>query len=380
MNANEERQRILPKARRLVVKVGSSLLLGAAGLPRGWIDTLAGEITALMAGGREVILVTSGAVAAGAARLGRPHRQRTIPEKQAAAAVGQIDLMSCYEEHFAKRGTHVAQLLLTHGDLADRQRYRNARHTLTALLEARVVPIINENDTVAVEEMKFGDNDNLSADVAVLAEADLLLILSDVDGLHDADPRDTAGATRIAVLDGSDRSLDRYAASGRGVAEVGTGGMITKLEAAHKAASAGIPTLLADGRSAAMLSRALAPATEGGTLVVPRADRLARRKHWIAYTLRPKGVLYLDEGAVRALRDAKRSLLSPGVRRSEGRYGAGDCVRCLGPDGREIARGLVNYPSSDIEKLCGRRTGDIEGLLGYKVSDEIIHRNDLVIL
>ena len=189
MNANEERQRILPKVRRLVVKVGSSLLLGAAGLPRGWIDTLAGEITALMAGGREVILVTSGAVAAGAARLGRPHRQRTIPEKQAAAAVGQIDLMSCYEEHFAKRGTHVAQLLLTHGDLADRQRYRNARHTLTALLEARVVPIINENDTVAVEEMKFGDNDNLSADVAVLAEADLLLILSDVDGLHDADPR-----------------------------------------------------------------------------------------------------------------------------------------------------------------------------------------------
>lgn len=380
MKAVEQRTRILPRVRRLVVKVGSSLLSRPNGLDRERIDALAEEIIRLRSNGREVIVVTSGAVAAGIARLGLRSRPRTIPEKQAAAAVGQIDLMACYEERFAARGAHVAQMLLTHADLTNRQRYRNAKHTLIALLDAGVIPLINENDTVAVEEMKFGDNDNLSADVAVLAEADLLVILSDVDGLYDADPRRHPEASRIPTLEGSDRTVDRYATAGESATGVGTGGMITKLEAARKAASAGIPTLLTDGRPEAMLARALAPDPDAGTLVVPKADRLARRKHWIAFTLRPRGVLHLDAGAVQALRDDKRSLLPSGIHRSEGRYEAGDCVRCLSPDGQEVARGLVNYPASDVEKLCGRQTADIEKVLGYKVSDEIIHRDDLVML
>ena len=378
MSEAATRRSLLRRARRAVVKIGSSLLSTPQGLDRDRIRALVDDFEALTDSKRELVIVTSGAVAAGTRRLGWGERPRTIPEKQAAAAVGQIDLMAFYEECFATRGRHVAQMLLTRDDLTNRRRYLNAKHTLMALLGERVVPIINENDTVVVEEIKFGDNDNLSADVAVLAEADLLVILSDVDGLHTADPRRDSAARRIAVVEPADRAVDRFASVSAG--PYGTGGMRTKLEAARTAGSAGIPTLIADGRSAGALCRLLEAGDDGGTLVLASGDRLARRKHWIAYTLRPQGTIRLDAGAVSALRDRGRSLLPSGVREVEGSFGPGDCVRCLDADGREVARGLVSYGAAELRKLCGAHTRDIEGILGYKVSDEVIHRNDLVIL
>jgi glutamate 5-kinase len=361
-----------------VVKVGSSLLSTPDGLDRRRIRSLAEDVETLARGGREFVLVTSGAIAAGVARLGGRHRPTTIREKQAAAAVGQIELMAFYEEVFSALGRHVAQMLLTREDLAQRHRYLNAKHTLVALLERRVLPIVNENDTVAVEEIRFGDNDNLSADVAALAEADLLVILTDVDGLHTADPTRDPSARRIPVVSPGDREVDRYAASRPG--RLGTGGMLTKLQAARKAARVGIPTIIADGRPAGALRRLFDPENDAGTFVPAPADRLARRKHWIAFTSRPRGSLHLDSGAVSAIRDGKRSLLPSGVRAVDGEFGPGDCVRCLGPDGREVARGLVNYSAAEARRIAGAKTRDIEGILGYKISDEMIHRDDLVIL
>jgi len=377
MSALEEKRALLRRLRRVVVKIGSSLLSTRSGLDRERIRALAADVQA-SSGNREFILVTSGAVASGTARLGWRERPRTIPQKQAAAAVGQIDLMAFYEEVFAAAGRHVAQMLLTRDDLTNRRRYLNAKHTLMALLAEQVLPIINENDTVVVDEIKFGDNDNLSADVAALAEADLLVILTDVDGLHTGDPTRDVSATRIPLLAGDDRDADGYAGVSSG--GFGTGGMKTKLEAARKAASAGIATLIADGRQPGALVRALDPDVEAGTLVLAPADRMARRKHWIAFTLRPQGTLRIDDGAVHAIREGKRSLLPSGVREVEGSFGAGDCVRCVALDGSEIARGLVNYAAAELRKLQGANTRDIDRILGYKVSDEVIHRDDLVIL
>jgi glutamate 5-kinase len=373
----EQKQAILKRARRVVVKIGSSLVSADDGLDRRRLRALAREINDLCADRREFIIVTSGAVAAGRARLGLRERPKTIPQKQAAAAVGQIDLMAAYKECFEARGRHVAQLLLTRDDLSNRRRYLNAKHAISALLEAAVLPIVNENDTVVVDEIKLGDNDNLSAAVAALAEADLLLILSDVDGLHTADPRLDRSATPIALIAAGDPQADRYAAPSAG--RVGTGGMATKLEAARKAAAAGIATVIADGRAEHALARVLDPSVVAGTLVLPSADRLASRKHWIAFTLRPQGALHLDAGAAAALRERGRSLLPSGVRLVEGAFGAGDCVRCVAPDGTEVARGLVSYSAGELRRIQGAHTRDIDSILGYKVSDEVIHRNDMVI-
>ena len=371
------KQTVVKRARRVVVKIGSSLLSAEEGLDLRRIRTLVQEMAELATNGREFILVTSGAVAAGRARLGLRERPKTIPQKQAAAAVGQIDLMAAYKECFEARGRHVAQILLTREDLSNRRRYLNAKHAIAALLEARVLPIVNENDSVAVDEIKLGDNDNLSAAVAALVEADLLVILSDVDGLYTADPRQQPNAEPVPVVEASDPQAERYAAASSG--RLGTGGMATKLEAARKAAAAGISTIIADGRGDDALARVLDPNAECGTLVVPSTDRLASRKHWIAFTLRPQGTLHLDAGAATALRDKGRSLLPSGLKLVEGTFGAGDCVRCVAPDGREIARGLVNYGSGELRKIQGAHTRDIDAILGYKVSDEVIHRDDMVI-
>ncbi|MBI2962215.1 MAG: glutamate 5-kinase [Deltaproteobacteria bacterium] len=371
------KQKLLKRLRRIVVKVGSSLLSADAGLDPARIRALAADIETAGGGRRECLLVTSGAVAAGRARLGLRERPKTIPQKQAAAAVGQIDLMAAYKQCFHSHGRQVAQILLTLDDLTHRRRYLNAKHAIAALLDARVLPIVNENDTVAVEEIKLGDNDNLSAAVAALVEADLLVILSDVDGLHTADPRRDPSARPIPVLSADDRQALRYASSGAG--HLGTGGMATKLEAARKAAAAGIFTIIADGRRQGALARVLDPAVVSGTLVVPSADRLASRKHWIAFTLRPQGAVHLDAGAASALRDKGRSLLPSGVKLVEGTFGAGDCVRCLDPAGLEVARGLVNYSAAELRKIQGAHTRDIDSILGYKVSDEVIHRDDMVI-
>jgi glutamate 5-kinase len=371
-------KRFLRRVRRVVVKVGSSLLSTSSGLDRARIRTLATEIEDLAGEQRQFVIVTSGAVAAGMARLGLRERPKTIPQKQAAAAVGQIDLMAYYEEVFAARGRHVAQMLLTRDDLTNRRRYLNAKHTLMALLEAKVLPIVNENDTVVVEEIKLGDNDNLSADLAALAEADLLVILSDVDGLYTADPRKDASATLVSVIEGSDPEAIRFAGASAG--KLGTGGMATKIEAARKASAAGIPTIIASGREDGVLRRALDATAEIGTLVLPAADRLAQRKHWIKFTLRPQGTLTLDDGAVSALREKKRSLLASGLRAVDGSFGVGDCVRCVAADGAEIARGLVNYSAAELRKIQGRHSRDIDSVLGYKITDEVIHRDDLVIV
>jgi glutamate 5-kinase len=371
------KQTVVKRARRVVVKIGSSLLSAEEGLDLRRIRTLVQEMAELATDGREFILVTSGAVAAGRARLRLRERPKTIPQKQAAAAVGQIDLMAAYKECFERRGRHVAQILLTREDLSNRRRYLNAKHAIAALLEARVLPIVNENDSVAVDEIKLGDNDNLSAAVAALVEADLLVILSDVDGLYTADPRQQPNALPVPVVEASDPQAERYAAASSG--RLGTGGMATKLEAARKAAAAGISTIIADGRGDDALARVLDPNAVCGTLVVPSTDRLASRKHWIAFTLRPQGVLHLDAGAAAALRERGRSLLPSGVKVVEGTFGAGDCVRCVAPDGAEVARGLVNYSAGELRRIQGAHTRDIDSILGYKISDEIIHRDDMVI-
>lgn len=379
MNQLESKRALVPRARRVVVKIGSSLLSAERGLDQDRIRSLVRDAEALAGGKRELVIVTSGAVAAGMARLGLRERPKTIPQKQAAAAVGQIDLMAFYEECFAAYGRHVGQMLLTSDDLTNRRRWLNAKHTLLELLGAKVLPIVNENDTVAVEEIKLGDNDNLSAEVAALADADLLVILSDVDGLHTADPKRDPTAERVALFAPNDPSNSaRYAAGDAG--RLGTGGMATKLEAARKAAAAGIPTIIADGRREGALARIFDGEVETGTLVLATADRMARRKHWIAYTLRPRGTLHLDHGAVAALREKGRSLLPSGLRDLDGDFGAGDCVRCASPDGAEVARGLVAYSAAELRRILGVHTRDIDRRLGYKISDEVIHRNDLVVL
>jgi glutamate 5-kinase len=368
--------RLLRRVRRAVIKIGSNVLAAPSGLRRERVRALAAGIAELAARGRQIVVVSSGAVAAGAARLG-PRRSR-IEWRQAAAAVGQIGLMAAYERAFATHDLQVAQVLLTHADLADRRRYLNARHTLRTLLDLRVVPIVNENDTVAVEELRFGDNDNLSALTASLIEADLLVILSDVDGVYTRDPRLDVGATPIRVARADDAVVAR--AAGPAVSGVGTGGMASKLAAARKAAAAGVPTVIADGTRDGVLAAIFDPAIEAGTLLLADGDRLAHRKHWIAYTLKPAGTLHLDEGAERALAKGGRSLLPSGVRGVNGSFGVGDCVACVGPDGREFARGLVNYAAAEVEKIKGAHTRDIERLLGYKGSDEVIHRDDLVVM
>jgi glutamate 5-kinase len=371
--------RLLRRVRRAVVKVGSNVLSGPSGLRRERVRALAAEIAALVDAGRQIVVVTSGAVASGAARLSPGPRQKgRIEWRQAAAAVGQIGLMAAYERAFATHERQVAQVLLTHADLADRRRWLNARHTLSTLLDLGVVPIVNENDTVAVEELKFGDNDNLSALTASLVEADLLVMLSDVAGLFTADPRVDPAATLVSVSRAHDGAAARAAGPAR--SDVGTGGMASKVAAAAKAAAAGIPTVIADGTVDGALAAVFDPAVETGTLFLADGDRLARRKHWIAYTLKPSGVLRVDAGAERALAGGGRSLLPSGVTAVEGEFGVGDCVRCVGPDGREVARGLVNYAAAELARIAGVHTREIERVLGYKGSDEVIHRNDLVVL
>ena len=373
---------ILRRARRVVIKVGSSILSRQDGVNVDSVERLARDMAALRAGsqerGKEIVLVSSGAVAAGMGRLGmQAERSRTIPSKQAAAAVGQIALMALYEQAFSRHGAHVGQILLTHDDVADRGRYLNAKHTVQTLLENGVLPIVNENDSVAVEEIEFGDNDNLSALVAVLIEADLLVILSDVEGLHERDPRLHVDARLVSLVKRCDDALS-YTTGAAG--PLGRGGMTSKLQAARKAALSGIPTIIADGRHDTSLSSVFSPDIPTGTLFLPVSDRITSRKHWIAYTLKPVGSLQLDAGAVAAVRRAGRSLLPAGVREVRGSFGVGDCVACVDGRGHEFARGLVNYHSAALEQIKGLKTSQIEQILGYKVSDEVIHRDDLALL
>lgn len=365
------------RARRVVIKVGSAVLSDADGLRAGVIDQLAAQIEAAVSAGKEIVIVTSGAVAAGRARLSKL-QSATIAARQAAAATGQIELMSAWARAFATYGRSVAQILLTHQDLAERRRRQNASQTVSELLGAGVIPIVNENDTVAVEEIRLGDNDVLSSLVASLVQAQLLIILSDVDGVLTGDPRTREDARLIPVISDPEAEMRGLVAEKAG--PLGVGGMATKLKAARQAARAGIAVIIARGREAGIVGAALDPARNAGTLIVPAGVRLKSRKHWIAFALRPAGSLAVDKGAADALRNRGRSLLPSGVREVRGDFGGGDCVSLLDPDGVEFGRGLVNYPASDVMKVAGKRSTEIPALLGYKVADEIIHRDNFVLL
>ncbi|MBM3392748.1 MAG: glutamate 5-kinase [Betaproteobacteria bacterium] len=367
----------ISQTRRLVVKVGSALVTNnGAGLAGDFLADLARQIAVLRADGREVLLVSSGAIAAGMQRLGWTARPHAMHELQAAAAVGQMGLAQAYESGFSQYGLKTAQILLTHEDLADRLRYLNARSTLTALLELGVVPIINENDTVVTDEIKFGDNDTLGALVANLVEAEALVILTDQAGLYTADPRKDPAATLVTEHRADDPALEAMAGgAGSGISK---GGMITKVKAAQRAARSGAHTLIASGREADVLPR-LAQGEAFGTLLFASATPLAARKQWLADHLQLAGSLILDAGAVKALA-AGKSLLPVGVTAVEGEFGRGAAVACRTPDGREIARGLVNYSSSEARRIARQPSVEIEAILGYLDEPELIHRDNLVLL
>ncbi|MDD2500619.1 MAG: glutamate 5-kinase [Geobacter sp.] len=371
------RRELLRQVRRVVIKVGSRVLtVDSGGLDHGAITRLCDEMAELRQQGIEVILVSSGAVAAGRDALRSVDATLTIPQKQAAAAVGQPLLMQAYQQACTRHGLVTAQILLTAEDLANRNRFLNARTTLEALLAAGALPVINENDSVAVAEIKFGDNDNLSALVTSLSEADLLLILTDIDGLYSANPGSDPDARLIPLVRSITRDIERVA--GGSGSNVGTGGMATKVTAAKKAARFGVPTILAPGKQPGVI-RAAVSGQEIGTLFLPATDGLNRRKHWIAYTLRPAGKVLVDAGAQRALVDKGTSLLPSGITGVEGRFERGRCVRICGPDGTEIARGLSDYSNSEIQLIAGHKSAEIEQLLGYRYGDDVVHRDNLVL-
>jgi len=378
-NASADKKSMLSKTRRVVIKVGSAVLTSAGGgLDQKRIEQLAKEIVSIMDDRREVVLVSSGAIAAGLAKLGlKKTKGMPLPLKQAAAAVGQSGLMWMYEKTFGARGKKVAQVLLTREDLSNRNRFLNARNTLHTLLEYGVIPIINENDTVAVDEIKFGDNDNLSGMVVQLIDADLLVILSDIDGLYTADPRLHPEARFIPVVEKITAEMERGA--GDALSGVGTGGMRSKLMAAKKVGAYGVPMVILNGKKTGNLA-ALFDGKETGTLFLPRLEKMDSRKHWIAYTASSKGGIVVDDGCCDALVNKGKSLLPGGVVSVEGSFKVGDCVNCLDLRGTVFARGLTKYSSIDLDRIRGLKTSQIEPVLGHKDYDEVIHRDDLVIL
>ena len=353
-------QKILKQAQRIVVKVGSSTLTRNGELrPRKFTD-LSNQITTLVEDGRQVVLVSSGAIAVGSHRLSWTKPGRSIPAMQAAAAVGQIGLIELYQRRFARKGIQVAQVLLTRVGLEDRERFLNARHTLNELLRLGVVPIVNENDTVATDEIRFGDNDNLSAQIVNLIGADLLVILTDVDGLHLEKPM--AGKPKPPLFGVIEEITPEIEAAGLGSSNAfGRGGMITKLEAARSAARSGAATVLCNGGPKDILTR-LASGELNGTMVLP-GERLASKKHWLAYTSRTRGELVVDRGAASALVDRGRSLLPAGIVEVRGRFHIGDSVSCVTTSGREVARGLTAYASNEVDRIKGLATGKIASVL-----------------
>lgn len=369
-------RRAIADSKRIVVKVGSALVTNnGAGLSGEFITECARQIAILQRSGRQVILVSSGAIAAGMQRLGWTKRPHAMHALQAAAAIGQMGLTQAYETVFTGLGVKSAQVLLTHDDLVDRRRYLNARSTLNTLLELGVVPIINENDTVVTDEIRFGDNDTLGALVTNLVEAEALVILTDQMGLFTADPRRDPGATLISEGNAEDKQYELVA--GGAASELSRGGMITKVRAAQRAARSGAHTLIVSGRESGGLIRAVNGESIGTCLLASKTP-LAARKQWLADHLRLAGAVVIDDGAVKAL-GSGRSLLPIGVRSVEGDFGRGAVIACLGPDRTEVARGLVNYTSTEISKIAGRGTAEIEACLGYLDESELIHRDNLVL-
>lgn len=371
------RRALLSQARRWVIKIGSALLTNdGKGLDKsaigGWVE----QVADLVKRGHEVVLVSSGAVAAGMTRLGWEERPIAIHELQAAAAVGQMGLIQTYEEAFQKFNLCTAQVLLDHDDLSNRQRYLNARSTLRTLTSLGVIPVVNENDTVVTDEIRFGDNDSLGALVANLIEADALIILTDQQGMYDADPRKFSLAKIITEAPSRDERLLEMAGGG---GSLGRGGMVTKVQAARLAERSGAHTVIVGGRIDQVISR-VANGEPLGTLLYAEEGRMAARKRWLAGQMQSRGVLVLDDGAVDVLKNRGKSLLPVGVQAVQGQFVRGDLVVCQDARGLQIARGLVNYSSDEARKIAGRPSHEIETLLGYRDDDELIHRDNLVVV
>ncbi len=378
-NITLDRKTLIAKRHRIVIKVGSAVLAPSEkGLDEARIARLASEVSGLLDQGREVVLVSSGAIAAGLTKLGLMKKKgMPLSLKQAAAAIGQSGLMWMYEKTFGAHGRKVAQVLLTREDLSNRTRFLNARNTLHTLLDHGVVPIINENDTVSVDEIKFGDNDNLSGMVVHLVDADLLVILSDIDGLYTADPKLDPSAELVSVVEKITAEVER--AAGDAHTLVGTGGMRSKVMTAKKVGAYGAPMAIINGEKPGMLP-ALFDGKDVGTLFLPRPEKQDSRKHWIAYTVSAAGKVVVDDGGREALVNKGKSLLPGGVLEVEGDFKVGECVNCVDRAGRVFARGLVKYSSEDLARIKGLKTSQIAAVLGRKDYDEVNHRDDLVIL
>ena len=370
------RREILAHAKKILIKVGSSVLTGSDGLDLKIIDSLVQDMSNLANQGYSIVLVTSGAIISGKYRMKITEKLKSIPEKQAAAAIGQGRLMRVYSKSFEKNGHYVAQILLTLSDLTDRQRYLNIRNTLSTLMEWGAIPIINENDSVAVDEIKFGDNDNLAAMIANIIEADLFINLTSTDGLYDCNPMLSKKAKLIRIV--SEFSDEIEAAATEEASSAGTGGMKSKFQAAKKVTAIGIPCIIAPGKKEKVLTDIM-EGKEIGTLFLPMANRLNSKKYWIAFTLRPRGKLIIDDGAKKALLEKGKSLLPSGIIDVEGNFDPGDPVICVGRDGIIIAKGLVNFNSPDINKIKGLKTTQIKQVLGHKDYDEVIHRDNLAL-
>ena len=381
------REDILKDIKRVVIKIGSSVISNRdkgrsqleCGLSREWVRHYARKIKVIRDKGYDVVLVSSGAIMAGRERLEFGRADLTVPEKQACAAIGQSFLMHTYEKAFEKKGLMVAQILLSHDDLGNRKRYLNAKHTIEALLEKGVIPIINENDSVTVEEIKIGDNDSLSATVACLVDAQLLIILSDVEGLYDRDPslkNKTEKAQLISHVSKVNEDIERIA--GKSKNRLTVGGMLTKVQAAKKTMSFGIPTLVVNGLDEKVIENIFA-GKEVGTLFWSGKGKIRDRKHWIAHTLKPAGTLTIDEGARKALVERGKSLLPAGLIKVKGDFEFGNALTLLDESGKEIGRGLVNYNSRDLERIKGMKTSAVRNLMEESFYEEVIHRDDLVI-
>ena len=363
--------------KRFVIKIGSNILShDLIGLNTEIIRRLAENISKIASMGYEVVIVSSGAVAAGMKKLGLKSKPRDIRLKQAAAAIGQSTLMWAYEKAFAEYKHKVAQILLTRDDFSDREKYINSKNTIITLLSYGIIPVINENDTITTDEIKFGDNDNLAALVSILIEAEKLIILSDVDGLYQENPKTCPTAKLIPYVDEITCDIQNIA-EGAG-SSVGTGGMYSKILAAQKATSHGIAVNITNGKRPDLLI-SIIEGKKSGTFFNPRKDKISHKKGWIAYSSRPKGSINLDDGAVKAITEMGKSLLPTGIIRIEGNFEVGDSVNCLNSHGKRIAKGLINYSSSDMKKIMGKKTSEIEEVLGYKYSDEAIHRDNMVI-
>ena len=364
--------------KRCVIKIGSKILVPENAVDEAYLVDLALQLRECISNGTQFVIVTSGAIAAGMSKLKLTTRPTTVAQKQAMAAIGQITLMETYQRSFIQENINVAQILVTHADFRNRKRFLNARHTILQLIELGVVPLINENDSVASEEIMVGDNDNLAGMVACLLEADLLILLSDIEGLYTADPKSDPDATLISNVSQLDREIEAFAAPTTNTS--GVGGMKTKIEAASRAGGYDIPTVIAHGHEKNVISKIMSGKAVGTRIELEKSTRLQARKHWIRHVLKPEGQLILDAGAVNAIQAHGRSLLPSGIIEIKDSFDVGDSVELVDKTGTVIAHGLVSYSSGEIDKIKGAQSESIEEILGYRYRDEVIHRNDLVLL